>query len=458
MAQQPPEAPEPRAPGSDAPRPAAPRPGPPPSGAPRPAGPVTGGPLTGGPDAGAWGRVDAEGTVYVRARDGSEREVGQWPDSSAAEALTMYVHRFEGLAVEVELLEQRVRTGALVPDEARTVIAQVRDSVHDAQAVGDLEGLTGRLDALGPVLDEERERRRTARAAKQERAGAAKQVIVAEAEQLAGSEDWRAGTDRLSALMDRWKAQPRIAKADDDALWRRLSAARSAYNRRRKQQLAKQHEQRAQSRVNKDQLAVEAESLADSTDWGATARRFRDLMGEWKAAGPAPRAHEEKLWRRFRAAQDTFFTRRDADNAKVDSEFAANAEVKRAVLVEAEQLVPVTDLASARARFRALAERWEDAGKVPREQMRELEGRMRAVETALRAADEERWRRSNPEARARAEATVAQLESLLTDLRDRAAKAEAAGDERRLRDAREAIEAREAWLEQARRALVDYTP
>lgn len=449
MAQQPPD--------SATPGRAVPRPGPPPSGAPRPRPPAAGN-TAAVADASSWGRVDADGTVYVRGRDGSQRQVGQWPGADTAEALTLYVHRFEGLAVEVDLLERRVRQSALAPDDARKAVAHLRSTIVDAQAVGDLERLLERLDGLTPVLAEQQEHRRAARLAKQDRARQTKEAIVAEAETLATSNDWRAGAERLSELMDTWKSQTRIDKPTDDALWHRFSSARSAYSRRRKQHFAQQSEQRKESRAVKAKLAAEAETLADSTDWGATAGRFRDLMRAWKAAGSAARRDDEELWKRFRAAQDGFFGARDAANAEVDAQFGANAEVKRAVLAEAETLVPVTDLAAARASFRGLAERWEAAGKVPRDQMRELEGRMQAVESALRTAEEDRWRRSNPEAQARAAATVAQLETLLADLRGKADRAEAAGDAKRLAEAREAIEAREAWLEQARLALADFTP
>lgn len=459
MAQQPPD--------SAAPGRAVPRPGAPPAGAPLPRPPGAGNPGPGKTaagkaadvvDASSWGRVDADGTVFVRSRDGSQRRVGQWPGADTAEALTLYVHRFEGLAVEVDLLERRVRQGALAPVDARTAVAHLRSTIVDAQAVGDLERLTERLDALTPVLVEQQDQRRAARQAKQDRARQVKEAIVAEAETLATSNDWRAGAERLSELMDTWKSQTRIDKPTDDALWHRFSSARSAYSRRRKQHFAQQNEQRKESRAIKAKLAAEAETFADSTDWGATAGRFRDLMGAWKVAGSAAGRDEEELWKRFRTAQDTFFSARDAANAEVDSQFAANAEVKRAVLAEAEALVPVTDLAGAKVAFRGLAERWEVAGKVPRDQMRELEGRMRAVESALRAAEEDRWRRNNPEARARAAATVEQLETLLTDLRAKADRAEAAGDAKRLAEARDAIEARESWLEQARLALADFTP
>ncbi len=143
-------------------------------------------------------------------------------------------------------------------------------------------------------------------------------------------------------------------------------------------------------------LVKEAEALATSSDFGPTAGRYRDLMRDWKAAGPAPKDVDDALWKRFRGAQDQFFGARDAENAALDAEFAANAEVKEKLLVEAEALVPVTDIEAAKRAFRDIADRWDAAGKVPRERMKELEGRIRKVEQEIRGVEEEQWRRSDP--------------------------------------------------------------
>jgi hypothetical protein len=439
----------------DGPRPAppAPRPRPPARPGPPPAAAV---PSVVPADSAQWGRVRDDGTVLVRLRSGDEREVGQWPTGDPTEALAFYRRRFEGLMVEVELLERRVRQGALSADDAQAALSQLRSSVETAAAVGDLEGLVDRLDALEPQLAEQRERRRATRAAQQEKALADKTELVAEAERIAESADWRRGADRLTELMDAWKALPRLSRATDDGLWRRFSSARTAFLRRRRQHYAEQHEQRDEARRVKATLAAEAETLAESTQWGPTAGRFRELMRQWKAVGPAPHRDEEALWQRFRAAQDTFFQARDADASKADEQLAANAEQKRALLEEAEKLVPPTDLEAARAQFRALAERWDNAGKVPRDQVRPLEKRMQAVEAALRAASDARWQSSNPEGRARAAAAVAQLEASLAQLRTQEQAAVAAGDGRRLEQARQAIEARSSWLDQARRTLTEF--
>jgi hypothetical protein len=203
-------------------------------------------------------------------------------------------------------------------------------------------------------------------------------------------------------LLDEWKALPRLDKRADDELWHRFSTARSTHTRQRKHHFAELGEKRDSAKQVKVRLAAQAEALSSSTDWAATARAYRDLMSEWKAAGSAGRGDEDKLWSRFRAAQDAFFTARDAENSKLDEEFAANAVVKRAILEEAERLLPVTDPTAARVAIRPLADRWEEAGKVPRGDMAELERRFKAVEQAIKSAEDDRWERSNPEAAARA--------------------------------------------------------
>jgi hypothetical protein len=129
----------------------------------------------------AFGRVADDGTVYV-VTAGGERVVGQWPDGDPKAALEFYRKRFEGLAVEVDLLEQRIRSGALSPEEGDSRVATVRASVLEAQAVGDLDELVGRLDALKPVIDERREARKAERAARAQESRAAKEQIAVEAD------------------------------------------------------------------------------------------------------------------------------------------------------------------------------------------------------------------------------------------------------------------------------------
>jgi hypothetical protein len=442
-------------PGGDAPRPApvpGPVPGPPRPRPPRPAAVATGEPSA----SAAWGRVDDDGSVYVRTSDG-ERKVGQWLGGDPAEGLAFFARKYDALVFEVDLLEKRLRSGAVAPDDAAGTLKQLRGTVAEAQAVGDLDALDRRLEGLASLIADQREKRRAERARRLTDAKVEKERIAAEAERLATSNDWKAGADRLRALLDEWKELPRLEKAADDALWRRFSTARTTYTRRRKQHFAELNEKREGARAVKEKLVKEAEALSGSTEWGPTAGAYRELMRRWKEAGPAPKGVDDQLWKRFRAAQDVFFGARDAATAATDAEFAENAAKKEALLVEAEALLPVTDLAAAKAAFRDIAERWDAAGKVPRDRMKELEGRIRAVEQAIRGVEDDAWRRSNPEARARAADTVAQLQASIADLERKRDGALAAGNDKKAAEHAAALEARQSWLTEARKALDEFS-
>lgn len=407
-----------------------------------------------------WGRVEEDGTVYVKTAEG-ERSVGQYPEGTPEEALAFFTNRFDQLAFEVEQLERRVHAGKTSPDEATATVKTVVEKVTGANAVGDLASLVARLEALAPVIATQREARKAERAAKAAEAKVAKEALVEEAEKLAQSNDWRNGANRLRELLDQWKALPRIDRGSDDALWRRFSTARTAYTRRRKAHFAELNARREDAKVIKERIIVEAEQLSASTDWGPTAGRYRDLMRDWKAAGPAPKDVDDKLWKQFRAAQDVFFGARDAANAALDAEFAQNAVVKEGLLVEAQELLPLLekgdDLDGVKRAFRDIADRWDEAGKVPRDRIKELEGAMRKVEQAIKSAEDDQWRKSDPEKSARADDMIVKLEEAIAEVEADLEKAQASGDARKIKSLEENLESRRQFLEMAKRASADFS-
>lgn len=403
-----------------------------------------------------WGRVESDGTVYVRTLDG-ERAVGQYPEGTPEEALAFFTRRFEALEFEVQLLEQRVRAGALTPDEATESIKKVSAQLVEPNAVGDVVALSARLDALRPLIGLQRSKRREDRARKLEESRTRKEEIVGEAEKISRGKDWRNGVNRLRDLLEDWKALPRLDKKTDDELWHRFSGARTSYTRRRKTHFGELNEQREGARVIKERLLKEAESLSESTDWGSTSTLYRGLMQDWKSAGAAPREVEEDLWQRFRTAQDTFFAAREAANAEQDKEFAANAEKKRELLVEAEALLPVTDLEAAKRSFRDISERWDAAGKVPRDDIKTLEAHIRKVEQAIRSLEDDKWKRTDPEKSARADDMLGQLERAIADIEADLEKERARGNKKRIRELEENLASRQSFLEMARKAASDFS-
>jgi hypothetical protein len=403
-----------------------------------------------------WGRVDEDGTVYVRTAEG-ERAVGSYPGADPAEALAYFGRKFDELAGQVSLLEQRVVAGGVSLQDAQTSVDHLRESLTGANAVGDLAGLLTRLDVLTEAIAQRKARREADRAKSRQRATATKERIVAEAEQLSTSTEWKKTGDRMRALLDEWKSVPRLERKVDDALWKRFSHARTAFDKRRRAHFAELDEQRGEAALRKEKLIKEAEALSDSREWGETARRYRDLMTQWKAAGRARRDVEDELWARFRAAQDKFFAARGEVFAARDADLVVNLEKKKALATEAEALLPITDLKSARAALRVIHEKWEAVGHVPRASRDDVEGRLRKVDDAVRGAEEAAWARSNPEARARAEATVSQLRTSIAALEQEAATARAAGEEKKAADAEAAAATRQTWLVEAEKTLAEFS-
>jgi hypothetical protein len=404
-----------------------------------------------------WGRVDDDGTVFVRTAEG-ERVVGSWQAGSPDEALAFFQRKFASLETEVALLEQRITTTDLSPSQAQATIERLLAGVKDARAVGDLDGIKSRLESLTGVVDHRREEVKAAREQARHQASEVKERIVAEAERIVTeATHWKISGERMRQLLEEWKAAPHADRAVETALWKRFSAARNAFTKRRKAYFAGLEGERETAKARKEKLVSQAEELASSVDWGPTASAFRELMHSWKEAGRAGRSDEETLWDRFKAAQDQFFQARSEVYSAKEAELREHATVKEQLLAEAEALLPATDLRPARITMRSIQERWEKVGSVPRDAREKLESGLRRVEDALRKAEDSQWRRSNPEALARAQGTVAQIKAAIEQLERQMAKAQESGDAKAEQEAADALSARRSWLEEAERTLAEFS-
>ncbi|WP_298444187.1 DUF349 domain-containing protein [Gordonia sp. (in: high G+C Gram-positive bacteria)] len=427
------------------PRPSAPRPGPTPGHRP---GPVVHHIEAGDPT--AFGRIDDDGNVWLTTRDG-ERQIGSWQAGTREEGMAHFARKFADLATETEILEERLDARSGDPRKTQAAAQHLLDELPSAQAIGDIDALTARLATIveraGALTGEVRAERDAARAA----AIARKEELAAEAEAI-GSEStqWKASGDRLRVILDEWKTIRGVDRKTDDILWKRYSRARDAFNRRRGAHFAELDRERAVVKARKEELITAAEELSTSTDWGPTAAKYRELLAQWKAAGRAPRDADDALWARFKAAQDVFFAARNAVHSERDAEFGQNAEAKSALLSEYEKTIdPGSGLEAARREFRTFRERWEEIGKVPREQMHALEGRARALEKRIRDAEEADWSRTDPEALARA----AQFAERAAKLSEQADKAAAAGKDRDAAKLREQAAQWTEWAEAAKSAV-----
>lgn len=401
-------------------------------------------------DPAKFGRVAEDGTVFVTTSAG-EREIGSWQAGSPAEGLAHYGARFDDLATEIELLEARVKTHPEEAENIRTQAREVRASLPEVAVIGDLDALDRRLGSIIELAESAGQEAEVRKKERQLAAIARKEELLAEAEGLAAdSTEWKAAGDRIRAILEDWKKIRGIDRATDDALWKRYSRARDAFNRRRGAHFADLDRQRGEARRKKEALVERARALQNSADWSETARAYRDLMAEWKAAGRAPREVDDKLWAEFRAAQDQFFGARDAVNAERDEEFAANAEAKDALLAEYDEHIdPGKSIDAARAKLRELQDKWDEIGYVPRGRVREYEDKIQALEQRVSEAEEAQWRRTDPEAQARA----AQFQAKVQELTAQAESAAAKGKDKQAAQLREQAAQWAEWAATAANAL-----
>jgi hypothetical protein len=414
-------------------------------------------------DPAKYGRVDESGMVFVQTPEG-ERVVGSYPGKTPEEALAYFVRKFEVVAAEVALLAARIVSGAMVPDAALQAVNRLRNQIEHLNGVGNIAALKSSLEQIPSLIEEHRsayEAKRQAeveaKAAKKAAALEGKEKIVAEAESLKESEQWKVTGDRLKDLLEDWKKAPRLDKKTDTELWKRFSAARNHFDKKRRTHFASLSKKQNEVKSAKEKIVLEAESLATSTDWVATARRYKALMDEWKASGRGKKNEDAKLWERFKSAQDTFFAAKNSDLEKRSESMAENLIKKEALVLEIEALMPISNLDDAKRKFRDLKAKYTKSGMIERNKRTQLDRRVESVELSLKEAEQEQWRRTDPGAKARALEVVNQLIAAVTDYESKAAKAEAAGDTRKAAEFREAASARAVWLAEAQRGLAEFS-
>lgn len=400
----------------------------------------------------SFGRVGEDGTVYLRLPDGSERKVGAWAAGDASDGLSHFARKYYELVSEIDIAAKRLADDRTTPGDAQKVANRIRDSLSEPGFVGDLAALVARVGQLEVLVNVKKAALLEQKAQARDAALAQRKELVEKAEKLANSTSFKAGVEQFRSLIDEWKSIDRFDRSTEDELWQRMSRARKTFDSRRREHYAQLEEQFEQAQKAKEKLIKEAEKLSASRDWAGTTKAYRQLMDRWKAAGRAGKTDDE-LWSRFRAAQDAFFAARNEVFAQRDEEESANKEVKEKLLTEAQALLPITNLGSAKKALRSIQERWEKAGRVPRDDVKRLEGGLKKIEEAVRDAEQQQWRARNPELRGRAADTVSQFQVKVDKLQAQLQAAVEAGDEAASKKLREALEGAQMLLDAAQKGL-----
>jgi hypothetical protein len=403
-------------------------------------------------DLGDWtrfGRIDADGTVYVKTSSG-ERAVGSWQAGPTEEGLAHFARKYADLVVEVDLIAARLNSDSADVEQAASQLRKLREGLDSAAVVGDVDALGSRLDELSKHAQERVEEFKAAKDAERAEAVTAKETLVAEAEELAKRDShWKASGQRFSEMVEEWKSIHGVDRKTDQKLWRKFSAARDTFTRRRGAYFSQLDAERKVIAAKKDELIAEAEALSTSTDWGPTADRLKSLMAEWKDAGRLAPDAEQKAWKRFRAAQDVFFNARSEVFSARDAELEQHQQAKEELLKRAEAIDIEADPKAAQEALREIQASWHDIGPVPRKNQQRLQRRLRSVEDKLREALDTAWRKvpveENP--------LLLQMKQQVAEAEEKLERAKADGDARRIKKAEEELEGKQKFLKLAEGAV-----
>jgi len=260
---------------------------------------------------------------------------------------------------------------------------------------------------------------------------------------------WKTASAEMTALFEQWQSHqqsgPHIPKSISQSLWKRFRDARAIVDKHRREFYAELDEAHKAVRERKNRLVERAEALAPRGEDGIGA--YRDLLNEWKTAGRAGKKVDDALWARFKAAGDALYAARAEREAAEVEASKEKIDAKRALLERARPILDMHDLAAARSALTAIQRSWDDIGRIfPREQERALDDELRKIEVSVRSREDAEWTRNNPETTARANDMTRQLYDAIEKLEAELAEATARKDQRAIRQATEALEARRAWL------------
>jgi hypothetical protein len=233
-------------------------------------------------------------------------------------------------------------------------------SRQDQQAiVGRLKAVQSSLFPRVQDLREADEWERWANAGVQE-------TLIKKLETLREEPDLATVAKQLRHVQDEWHKVRAVPREKGRELWQRYKTIEGEIRARCEEHFQHMAVERAGNLQQKETLCEQAEALADSMDWIRTAETIKGLQAQWKGIGPVTPGHEKAIWERFRAACDTFFTRRKLDLTERKVVWTGNLQKKEALCAQIETLAETADWDSAMVEVKKLQADWRTIGPVKR--------------------------------------------------------------------------------------------
>ena len=311
-------------------------------------------------------QLNDDGNLVLKATPFSEERVlnSHLTVENGPAAIKALTDKFPEVAARVTELQQEWDS---TDDKLKMVskVTRTRDYLQHATAIGHFEPMYKQLATWHNTIND-----LIAENVK------VKEALIAKANELADSDQWKETTQSFKELADQWKDSGYVEKERNDELWNALEAARDKFYERKRVHHEGQEKEMLQNLDLKMELVEKAEKLAASDSWKQTTEGFKALMEEWKTIGRTINDKNESLWQRFITAQNVFFERKRQHYELIKQEQEVNYTKKQDIVQRAEALSESREWNATTAAYATLMDEWKASGRVAAEKADELWDRM----------------------------------------------------------------------------------
>jgi len=198
----------------------------------------------------------------------------------------------------------------------------------------------------------------------------AKSALCEKAEELLVKDfksvkSWQDATNEINELLKTWKAIGRAPQKANDEVWERFKNGLDTFFTNKKEYFDKLKEEQLNNYNLKVELCVQAEAIAQRNDWKRATNELLDLQQQWRKIGPAPRKYSDKIWLRFRAACDEFFSKKASFFSSIKGEESTNQQKKEELIAKVKEYAFGEDRNENLKVIKDLQREWMEIGHVP---------------------------------------------------------------------------------------------
>lgn len=191
--------------------------------------------------------------------------------------------------------------------------------------------------------------------------------------------EWHTKTKEFDELFNEWRKIGPAPKKYNDEIWNRFKSSMNTFYKNKKAFFSTLKEEQMNNYNAKLDICKTAEAMQDSSDWKTTTRDLINLQKEWKKIGPVPKKYSDKIWKRFRAACDHFFNRKEEYFKNLKDSEKDNLKKKKALIETIRTADLGDDKEAALNKIKDLQKQWFETGQVPIKEKDKINREFRAV-------------------------------------------------------------------------------